>query len=236
MESRFQDAYQTFAAASDENDLFAKTASFAKDLGFEYCCYGIRMPLPVSNPVVRIFDTYPPGWMAHYRANDFLNIDPIVRVGEHSANLIIWPGPAHDDAPRLWSDANDYGIKFGVAHSSWTARGAFGLLSMSRHADALTNTELTHLQFSANWLSQLCHMRMGQFLQNKLAPESGARLTAREREVLRWTGEGKTSYEVGKILNISERTVNFHVNNVLAKLAATNKVQAVVKAIATGII
>jgi LuxR family quorum-sensing system transcriptional regulator SolR len=54
--------------------------------------------------------------------------------------------------------------------------------------------------------------------------------------VLRWTGEGKTSYEIGKILSISERTVNFHVNNVLSKLAATNKVQAVVKAIATGLI
>ncbi|MFP3249793.1 MAG: LuxR C-terminal-related transcriptional regulator, partial [Paraburkholderia sp.] len=33
-----------------------------------------------------------------------------------------------------------------------------------------------------------------------------------------------------------ERTVNFHVNNVLLKLAATNKVQAVVKAVATGLI
>ena len=30
--------------------------------------------------------------------------------------------------------------------------------------------------------------------------------------------------------------VNFHVNNILDKLAATNKVQAVVKAIAMGLI
>ncbi|CAD6530542.1 autoinducer binding domain-containing protein [Paraburkholderia metrosideri] len=236
MELRFQDAYQACASASDEHHLFAKIASFAQDLGFEYCCYGIRMPLPVSNPPVRIFDTYPAGWMAHYRANDFLDIDPVVRAGEHSADLIVWPATAYDDATRLWSDAHDYGIKFGVAQSSWTVRGAFGLLTLSRHADPLTQTEVEHLQFSTNWLSNLCHMRMGQFLQNKLAPEASARLTCREREVLRWTGEGKTSYEIGKILNISERTVNFHVNNVLSKLAATNKVQAVVKAIATGLI
>jgi LuxR family quorum-sensing system transcriptional regulator SolR len=54
--------------------------------------------------------------------------------------------------------------------------------------------------------------------------------------VLCWTGEGKTSYEIGQILNISERTVNFHVNNALSKLTSTNKVQAVVKAIAMGLI
>jgi len=107
---------------------------------------------------------------------------------------------------------------------------------MSRHADALTNTEVVHLQFSASWLSHICYMRMGQFLQNKPTPASSAKLTAQEREVLRWTGEGKTSYEVVKILNISERSVNFHVNSALARLAATNKVQAVVKAIVTGII
>lgn len=221
MESRFQDAYQTFAAASDKDDLFAKTASFAKDLGFEYCCCGIRMPLPVSNPIVRIFDTYPPGGIAHYRANDFLDIDPIVRAGEHSSNLIIWPGPAsdmrHDSGPTQTITAS---------RSAWRIRSGphagpsdFWACRVTR--TRLTNTEVAHLQLSANWLSQLCHMRMGQFLQNKLA---------------RGTGEGKTSYAVGKIPDIFERTVNFHVNNVLAKLAATSQVQAVVKAIATGII
>ncbi len=77
---------------------------------------------------------------------------------------------------------------------------------------------------------------MSPFLVPQLVPESNAVLTTREREVLCWTGEGKTAYEIGQILRISERTVNFHVNNVLLKLAATNKVQAVVKAIATGLI
>ncbi len=70
----------------------------------------------------------------------------------------------------------------------------------------------------------------------KLSPESSVTLTAREREVLRWTAEGKTACEIGQILSISERTVNFHVNNILEKLGATNKVQAVVKAIGAGLI
>ncbi|AXE94931.1 autoinducer binding domain-containing protein [Paraburkholderia sp. DD10] len=236
MESYFDDAYQLFRSAKDEYELFEKIASFAERLGFEYCCYGIRMPLPVSKPTVAIFDTYPPGWMTHYHVNRFLDIDPTVRAGMRSADLIVWPQSTHDEAQRLWSDARDFGIKVGVAHPSWTTHGAFGLLTMSRHADPLTPAEIEQLQMPANWLSNVCHMLMSQFLQSKLAAEASIMLTAREREVLRWTGDGKTSYEIGKILSISERTVNFHVNNVLSKLAATNKVQAVVKAIATGLI
>ncbi len=67
MELRWQDAYQQFSAAEDEQQLFQRIAAYSKRLGFEYCCYGIRVPLPVSKPAVAIFDTYPDGWMAHYQ-------------------------------------------------------------------------------------------------------------------------------------------------------------------------
>jgi LuxR family transcriptional regulator, quorum-sensing system regulator SolR len=231
-----QNSYNVSLAAKDEYELFKEISTCARHLGFEYCCYGIRMQLPLPTPAIRIFDTYPAGWMTHYQMNGFLDIDPTVRMGMRSTDLIAWSHSIFNDAPRLWSDAHEFGIKVGVARSSWTVHGAFGLLTMSRRSDALTPAELEQLKVPTNWLSNLCHMRMGQFLQSKLVPEIGVTLTAREREVLRWTGEGKTSYEIGKILNISERTVNFHVNNVLSKLTATNKVQAVVKAVATGLI
>lgn len=231
-----QDAYRQFSAATDEHQLFQGLASFVKKLGFEYCCYGIRMPFPVSKPAIAIFDTYPPGWMIHYETSGFIDLDPTVREGMHHTRLIVWPESSDGDASQLWSDAHDFGLTVGVAHSSWAAGGAFGLLTMARHADALTPVEINRLLLPANWLATHSHMLMSRFLLPQLAPESGVRLTAREREVLCWTGEGKTSYEIGRILNISERTVNFHVNNVLIKLASINKVQAVIKAIALGLI
>jgi LuxR family quorum-sensing system transcriptional regulator CciR len=39
--------------------------------------------------------------------------------------------------------------------------------------------------------------------------------------------EGKTSWEIGKILATSERTVKFHLKNVYAKLNVCNRAQAV---------
>ncbi|MGF6724503.1 LuxR family quorum-sensing system transcriptional regulator SolR [Paraburkholderia sp. GAS41] len=236
MDPLFHDAYQRFLAAKDEDQLFQQIASFAEQLGFEYCCYGIRMAVPVSKPVVAIFDTYPDGWMEHYQASSFLDIDPTVRQGMRGSELVVWPASTDGDAKRLWSDAHDFGLKVGAAQSSWAAQGAFGLLTLSRPADALKETEVGSLTLPMNWLANVSHTLMSRFLMPVLAPESTATLTLREREVLCWTGEGKTSYEIGQILNISERTVNFHVNNVLLKLAATNKTQAVVKAIAMGLI
>jgi LuxR family transcriptional regulator, quorum-sensing system regulator SolR len=236
MELRWQDAYQQFSAAENEQQLFQLIAAYTKRLGFEYCCYGIRVPLPVSKPAVAIFDTYPEGWMARYQEMSYLDIDSTVRDGARTTNMIVWPDADSADEPRLWNDARDHGLAVGVAQSSWAARGVFGLLTIARHADRLTPAEINMLTLQTNWLANLSHSLMSRFLVPKLAPEANVTLTQREREVLCWTGEGKTACEIGQILSISERTVNFHVNNILDKLAATNKVQAVVKAIAMGLI
>lgn len=51
-----------------------------------------------------------------------------------------------------------------------------------------------------------------------------SQLTDRERESLRWVVNGKTAYEVGIILGISQRTVESHLNNALKKLGmGTNR-------------
>ncbi len=52
-------------------------------------------------------------------------------------------------------------------------------------------------------------------------------LSAREREVLMWLRCEKTSWAISVILKISERTVNFHVNNIMRKLGVSNRMQAV---------
>jgi DNA-binding CsgD family transcriptional regulator len=61
-------------------------------------------------------------------------------------------------------------------------------------------------------------------------------LTPREVESLRWTMDGKTAWEVGNILGISERTAVLHVNNAMHKLGCVNKHQAVLKALRLGLI
>ncbi len=61
-------------------------------------------------------------------------------------------------------------------------------------------------------------------------------LTDREIEILKWTSDGKAAWEIGQILRISERTVNFHVQNVMTKFGVHNKTHAAAKAVSYGLI
>lgn len=56
-------------------------------------------------------------------------------------------------------------------------------------------------------------------------------LSNREKEVLLWTAQGKTAWEIGTILGISEATVQKHLNNAKNALDVATKIQAVVKAV-----
>jgi DNA-binding CsgD family transcriptional regulator len=61
-------------------------------------------------------------------------------------------------------------------------------------------------------------------------------LTARERECLAWSAEGKTAWETGVILGISDQTVISHLRNAQRKMRAANRVQAVAMAIRAGLL
>ena len=63
-----------------------------------------------------------------------------------------------------------------------------------------------------------------------------AALTAREREVLGLVARGLRNKEIARELGIAEATVKFHVVNLLSKLAADSRTQAVSRAIALGIV
>ena len=59
-------------------------------------------------------------------------------------------------------------------------------------------------------------------------------LTPREIEVLRWIATGKSDWQIGQILSISDKTVNFHVENMKRKLGVATRIQVVVQAVHEG--
>jgi DNA-binding CsgD family transcriptional regulator len=61
-----------------------------------------------------------------------------------------------------------------------------------------------------------------------------SRLTPREREVIQWISAGKTSWEIGVILGLSERAINKFIADAMVKLDAATRAQAVANAIRIG--
>jgi len=56
-------------------------------------------------------------------------------------------------------------------------------------------------------------------------------LTPREQACMSWVAVGKTSREIAAILNISARTVDYHINNACSKLLVNNRHSAVTMAL-----
>ncbi len=80
-------------------------------------------------------------------------------------------------------------------------------------------------------------------IRNRLAnaPEKAPdnadfKLTERELETLTWAARGKSSADAAVILGISERTVNFHLDNAMRKMGVATRVQAAVKCAMLGLI
>jgi DNA-binding CsgD family transcriptional regulator len=62
------------------------------------------------------------------------------------------------------------------------------------------------------------------------------KLTPKEKQVFKWLKEGKSNWETSAILRISERTVKFHISNIMQKLDASSRAHAVAIAIERGLV
>jgi len=72
--------------------------------------------------------------------------------------------------------------------------------------------------------------------RNPADPDAPARLTERERAILKLIFEGKCSSEVAQTLCVSKRTVDFHLARAYVKLGVSNRFQAFRRAVELGII
>lgn len=62
------------------------------------------------------------------------------------------------------------------------------------------------------------------------------RVTPRELEILKWLEGGKSTWDISVILSRSERVVKWHVNNLMQKLCAQNRTQAVAIGLRLGLL
>jgi LuxR family quorum-sensing system transcriptional regulator SolR len=231
-----EEQVQVLLNGTSATELFRQLTILARQLSFDYCSYGIRMPLPISSPRTEVFSNYSESWKKCYQEQNYLAVDPSVVRGGKSIMPFLWSNELFSTAPELWEDARAHGLEFGWAQSCRDAQGISGMLTLSRSHENLTGKELQAKTADMSWLVQLTHFGMARCLTPILLPEAEVTLSHREIEVLRWTAEGKTSGEIADILRIAERTVNFHLSNAVTKLNASNKTSAAIRASVLGLL
>lgn len=219
-----------------EHQLFSLLVLLARPLNFDYCAYGLRMPLPLTHPKTALFNNYPATWQRRYQEQRYIAVDPTVQHGMRSLSSVLWSDDLFAPQRAFWEEARSFGLAVGWAQACRNVNGVRGMLTLARSGEALSAAELQDKGFKMAWLAQAAHLGMSRLLAPKLLPEAGVQLSDREIEVLRWTGDGKTSGEIADILHIAERTVNFHINNAMVKLHVANKTAAVIWAAMLGLL
>jgi LuxR family quorum-sensing system transcriptional regulator SolR len=216
--------------------LFDQVAAKARKLGFEYCAFGMKLPLPLAEPKIVLVNDYPASWNERYRSQGYLGVDPTVKHGLSSNASLVWSSALFSDSGALWDDANAHGLNHGIGLARRLENGSVGMLNLSRSADPISVLEAREMLLEIEMMTEMLVVTEARAATKLHLPESSVSLNAREKEILRWTADGKTSSEVGQILSISAATVNFHINKSLLKLNAVNKTQAVVKAVVLGLL
>lgn len=215
--------------------IFHDTALQAKSLGFEFCSYYARIPFPVSRPSTFTFNNHPPIWNSAYREKNYLAKDPTFKHAMQSQSPLVWSDSVFASTPDIWDEARSNGLHVGWAHPVRDSRNIVGLLTVARSDRPLLSSEISEKQAKLATLAQNMHQGIMRHLEPLYIPEAKEALSKREIDVLRWTAAGKTAAEISKILKITERTVNFHVNKVVDKLGVSNKTAAAVHAALLGL-
>jgi DNA-binding CsgD family transcriptional regulator len=232
------DTLEALLACNTPEDLRRAVGEYAKRLGFDSWVY-------VANPngqraLPYFLSAYPAAWVAHYLEKGYIGIDPVVAHCRDHATPLVWnaDGPTLDRdrrCPAFFHDAADFGLKVGISAPLHGLGCQWGLLSVAG-SDVKTDRrtqlyQLANVQLLATFTHEAGH-------RFATTPQTGVNvhLTARELECLRWAAEGKTGWEIGRLLSISERTVVFHVENAAHKLGVFGRRQAVARAIALHLI
>lgn len=234
----YQVALRFIDAVEHENDSAALVdlfTEFTRNLGFSaYILTGLPAIGSNVEPLI-IAANWPTSWIDRYREKEFFLTDPVARWSRSKQRAFRWreamaANPGYETT-EIAQEAAGFGFVDGIAIPLKTERLWKVVASLaSSQPLSLTTSEIAHIETATAYFYQ-----RHEDLVARLAAKRPA-LTKRELEVLRWCADGKSAWEIGQIMSISETTAISHRKSATNKLDCTTTVQAVVKAIESGLL
>lgn len=238
MPLRFADIRERLDAAASLEDLQGAMSRAVDQLGFAHFTY-LLVRRPEAAGSTYYFSTYPKSWTDHYEERRYVRADPVMLDAQSSRLPFQWRGEsirrrASKLQLRIFDEAGDFAIRDGMTIPIHGPGGEFAVMSATPSGAGSFDRLFGASQYDMHLLALHCHGAVGRLL----APGDATpvRLSPRERECLQWSARGKTAWEVGEILKLSQGTVAWHLNNAKSKLGVYSKSHAVVKAVMLGLI
>lgn len=234
-----QGGYASVLQSRSRDDFREEIVRFANELGFNTVSAMVVIDRTVGNSEFIVVDNAPAAYAEAFSNQTAARRDPVLQHCKRSSLPIIWNQATYTGKAlgELWEEQARFGYHTGVAMALHLPEGRHFSIGVDRDRPLPGNpAELQRLVADLQ-LFAVCAVdtAMRVLVPQDAQPERPA-LTPRELEVLRWTMDGKTAWEVGTILGITERTAVLHATNAMRKLGCVNKHQAVLKALRLGLI
>ena len=227
-DSDLMDALSKISDIADRNS----TIRFLKDVASRYALntiayFGVSVTgQNETDPYLAV--TYPPEWVDHYKKRQYVDVDPVVRLGFRRMLPLDWDefGNTTGRLKTFFGEAGDFGIgRRGLTvpvHGRCGDRALFSVTSELSARDWASAKLLYMRDFQV--LAMHIHDRVLSIEGPASEPVS---LSPRELECLQWIAEGKTAWECAVILGLSQHTVRCYLESARHKLHATSNTHAV---------
>ena len=231
--------YTSVLQARNREEFRDEVVRFTQRLGFETVSAITVIDRGLGKSEFINVDNTPQGFTQTYCDPTMQRRDPVMQHCRRNSVPIIWDQGTYVEQGlgALWEQQASFGFCAGIAMALHLPDGKHFQFGVDRDRPLPSDPDelqrvVADLQLFAVH-AQDAALRL--LLPVEQQPERPS-LTPRELEVLSWTMDGKTAWEAGALLGISERTVVFHLNNAMRKLDCVSKQQAMLKALRLGLI
>jgi LuxR family transcriptional regulator len=226
--------------ATDPDTVWAVLTRRLAKLGFDRLLYGLtrcRTERSFGDPQdMLILSNHPPAYLDGFIGDGMYFHAPMMRWCQENTGACSWRWMAENRDHLTPAEARvvafnrrmgvvaGYSISF--PHSTERSRGAMALTA----ARGMTQSEADRIwAVHGDQILALCNVA---HLKLMTQPHHGQRrpLTERQREVLEWVGDGKTTQDIAQIMGLTAATIEKHLRLARETLDVDTTAQAIMKA------
>jgi LuxR family transcriptional regulator, quorum-sensing system regulator BjaR1 len=225
--------------AKQESQILHALENTSKQFGMErFAISGIPLAYERIDPYFML-NGWPGEWFERYVAENYVHVDPVIYRTKTSDDAFVWSEVIDSKklsfrARRVMNEATEFGMMDGFSVPLHTADGLQAIVTYATRKVDLSPEARGALHI----ISIYAHNRLRALLSEKAGaiPRVPVEITVRERECIAWCSAGKTDWEIGQIINRSERTVHHVISNAQRKMNVVNRAQLIAEAFRLGIL
>lgn len=218
----------SLAEAEDVADLHRRMASAVREIGCEHFLLGLEVQFAAGTSVQHVTSGYPEKWQRRYQEKRFILVDPTIGYCQTQTKPVLWNHTLYSERSlELLEESHAHGLGHGISVPVHQGANIKSMFSLTRDKAFSDPRETALVLDAGRLLATMAHVAMQRFVVPQLLQQATPELTPRELECLRYAAQGKGSAVIADLINLSEPTVNYHLNKVMKKFGVATRMQAV---------